>query len=181
VQAGKEGTAGSSVRLSELLDSLLWPRGEPLALSLLWDLLPGNRLTPMDEADKARRTPLYLVHEALDPDPHPLASLPVVSFPPWLVSSADGQALECYLRSFPDAPPYASHVRCGRERDWVPDFTPHHDGWGELVMSWALPGGSGGLEDKLGFVRAMTRPYNESLWLFPAAGTAGHSLHPLMA
>ncbi|MHB1433527.1 MAG: YaaC family protein [Streptosporangiaceae bacterium] len=26
----------------------------------------------------------------------------------------------------------------------------------------------------------MTRPYNGSLWLFPAAGTAGRSLHPLM-
>jgi YaaC-like Protein len=35
--------------------------------------------------------------------------------------------------------------------------------------------------DKLGFVRAMTRSYNGSLWLFPAAGTAGGSLHPLMS
>ena len=30
VQAGKEGTAGSFVRLSELLDSPLWPRGNRL-------------------------------------------------------------------------------------------------------------------------------------------------------
>ena len=45
--------------------------GEPLALSLLWDLLPENRLTPLGDADKFRRTPLYLDHEALDPDPHP--------------------------------------------------------------------------------------------------------------
>jgi hypothetical protein len=35
VQAGKEGTAGSFVRLSQLLDSPLWPKDEPLALSLL--------------------------------------------------------------------------------------------------------------------------------------------------
>jgi hypothetical protein len=27
----------------------------------------------------------------------------------------------------------------------------------------------------------MTRPYNGDWWLFPAVGTAGHSLHPLMA
>jgi hypothetical protein len=181
VQAGKESTAGSFVRLSELLGSPLWPRGEPLALSLLWDLLPDNRLTPLNKADKSRRTPLYLDHEALDSDPHPLVSVPVAYFPPWLVSSADGRALESYLRAFPDVPPFDSYVRLGQERDSVPDFTPHHDGWGELVMNWALPGGSGGLEDKLGFVRAMTRPYNGSLWLFPAAGTAGRSLHPLMA
>lgn len=37
-------------------------------------------------------------------------------------------------------------------------------------MNWALPGGPGGLEDKPGFVRAMSRPYNGSPWLFPAAG-----------
>ena len=135
----------------------------------------------MDEAGKSRRTPLYLDHEALDPDPHPLVSVPVAYFPNWLISSADGRALELYMRAFPDAPPHDSYVRRGPERDSAPDFTPHHDGWGELVMNWALPGGSGGLEDKLSFVRAMTRPYNGSLWLFPAAGTAGRSLHPLMA
>jgi hypothetical protein len=82
------------VRLSQLLDSPLWPKDEPLALSLLWDLLPDNRLTPLVEAGKSRRTPLYLDHEAPDPDPHPLASLPVAYFPPWLISAADGRALE---------------------------------------------------------------------------------------
>ena len=77
MQAGKERQRGRFVRLSGLLGSPLWPRGEPLALSLLWDLLPDNRLTPLDDAGKSRRTPLHLVHEALDPDPHPLVSVPV--------------------------------------------------------------------------------------------------------
>jgi hypothetical protein len=181
VQAGRKGNAGSFVRLSELLGSPLWPRGEPLALSLLWDLLPDNRLTPLDDAGRSRRTPLYLDHEALDPDQHPLVSVPVAYFPPWVISAGDGRTLDSYLQAFPDAPPCDSYIRRGRERGSVPDFTRHDDGWGELVMNWALPGGPGGLEDKLGFVRAMTRPYNGSGWLFPAAGTAGNSLHPLMA
>jgi hypothetical protein len=59
VQAGKEGSTGSFVRLSELLGSPLWPKAEPLALSQLWDLLPDNRVTPLDDAGQSRRTPLY--------------------------------------------------------------------------------------------------------------------------
>jgi hypothetical protein len=181
VQAGKEGSTGSFVRLSELLGSPLWPRAEPLALSQLWDLLPDNRLTPLDDAGESRRTPLYLDHEVLDPGPHPLVSVPVAYFPPWLISAADGWALDSYLRAFPDAPPCDSYYRDGRERHSVPDFTRHRDGWGELVMNWQLPGGSGSLEDKLGSVRSMTRLYDGARWLFPAAGAAGRSLHPLMA
>jgi hypothetical protein len=181
VQAGKEGSTGSFVRLSELLGSPLWPRAEPLTLSLLWDLLPDNWLTSLDDTSKSRRTPLYLDHEALDPDPHPLASVPVAYFPPWLVSAADGRALDSYLRAFPDAPPCDSYHGDGREPHSVPDFTRHHDGWGELVINWRLPGGPGGLEDKLGFVRSMTRLYDGARWLFPAAGAADRSLHPLMA
>jgi hypothetical protein len=181
VQAGKEGSTGSFVRLSELLGSPLWPRGEPLALNLLWDLLPDNRLMPLDDAGEARRTPLYLDHETPDSDRHPLVSVPVAYFPPWLVSAADGPALDFYLQAFPDAPPYDSYYRDGREQDWVPNFTRHNDGWGELVMNWALPSGSDSLEDKLRYVRAMTRPYDGARWLFPAAGTASRSLHPLMA
>ena len=181
VQAGKQGTTGSFVRLSELLGSPLWPKADPLALSQLWDLLPDNRLTPLDDAGQSRRTPLYLDDEFLDPDPHPLASVPVAYFPPWLISAADGRALDSYLRAFPDAPPCDSYHRDGREPDSAPDFTRHRDGWGELVINWQLPAGPGTLEDKLGFVRSVTRLYDGARWLFPAPGTAGRSLHPLMA
>jgi hypothetical protein len=107
--------------------------------------------------------------------------MPVAYFPPWLISTPDSQALDSYLQAFPDAPPCDSYHRSGPEPDSVPDFTRHHDGWGELVVNWALPGGPGDLEDKLSLVRSMARPYNGARWLFPAAGTAGRSLHPLMA
>ena len=180
IQAGKEGSKGSFVRLSELLGSPLWPRGEPLTLRLLWDLLPDNRLTPLDDTGRSRRTPLYLAHEALDSGRHPLVSVPVVYFPPWLINAPDSPALDSYLHAFPDAPPCDSYRRHTTEHGWVPDFLPHPDGWGQLVMNWALPGGDGDMEDKLGYVRAVTRPYNGGWWLFPAAGMAGRSLHPLM-
>ena len=40
-------------------------------------------------------------------------------------------------------------------------------------MNWQIAGGSGSPEDKLGFVRSMTRPYDGARRVFPAAGTAG--------
>jgi hypothetical protein len=84
--------------------------------------------------------------------------------------------------AFPDAPPCHSFYLRGREQDSVPDFSRHADGWGELVMNWQLPaGGTGSLEERLGYLQAITRPYDGGWWLFPAAGAAGRSLHPLMA
>lgn len=183
VQADKAGSKGSFARLSELLGSPLWARTEPLTLSTLWDSLPENRLAQLDDAGTSRRTPLYVDHQVVDPDPHPLVSVPVAYFPPWVISAADGRtALASYLEAFPDAPPWHSyHVR-GRERDSEPAFSRHVDGWGELVMNWELPaGGTGSPEEKLACLQAMTRSYAGSWWLFPAAGTAGRSLHPLMA
>jgi hypothetical protein len=59
---------------------------------------------------------------------------------------------ESRQQAFPDVPPCDSYIRRGRERDSVQDFTRHNDGWGELVMNWALPGGLGGPEDELGFL-----------------------------
>jgi len=60
MQADKEGSKGSSARLSEMLGSPLWDKAEPLALSTLWDSLPENRLVPLDDANLSRRTPLYI-------------------------------------------------------------------------------------------------------------------------
>jgi len=49
-------------------------------------------------------------------------------------------------------------------------------------MNWELPAdGARSLEEKLDYLHAITRRYTGDWWLFPAAGTAGRSLHPLMA
>jgi hypothetical protein len=107
----------------------------------------------------------------------------VAYFPPWVVGADDGRkALDSYLEAFPDAPPCHSHHLLGRKPDSAPNFSRHIDGWGDLVMNWELPPGStGGLEDKLRYLRVMTWPYDGQWWLFPAAGPVGRSLHPLVA
>jgi hypothetical protein len=125
---------------------------------------------------------VWVDHTEITPDPHPLVSVPIIYFPPWLISAPDGQVLASYLEAFPDASPCESYHRRGRGRDeWVPDFGRHIDGWGELDMNWALPGGPGGHHEKITYVEAMTRLYNGKRWLFPAAGKTGRSMHPLMA
>jgi hypothetical protein len=48
---------------------------------------------PPDEADTSRRTPLYVDHLGVDPDPHPLVSVPVAYFPPRVISAAGGQVI----------------------------------------------------------------------------------------
>lgn len=102
VQAGKEGSKGSFTRLSGLLGSQLCAGAEPLTLNALWDSLPENRLAPLEDAGEARRTPLFIDHRFLDREPHPLVSVTVAYFPPWVVKAADGHAaLAAYLESFP--------------------------------------------------------------------------------
>jgi hypothetical protein len=181
VQADKEGSKGSFARLSELLGSPLWPKAESPTLGVLWDMLPENRFSPLDDAGVSRRTPLLVDHQFTDPEPHPLVSVAVIYFPPWVATADGSAALDSYLKAFPDMPAWDSYHRRGREHDSVPDFTRHVDGWAELVMNWELPGGSGGLEEKRGFLRTMTRPYNGEWWMFPAAGAADRGMHPLMA
>jgi hypothetical protein len=75
VQAGKNGTRGSFVRLSELLGSPLWAKSEPLTLGTLWDSVPENRLSPLEDTP-SRRTPLLVGHTSVDPDPHPWSRCP---------------------------------------------------------------------------------------------------------
>jgi hypothetical protein len=71
-QQSKGDTLGSPLRAKE----------EPLTLSMLWDSLPENRPAPLGDDGMSRRTPLYLDHQVLHPDPHPLVSVPVAYFPP---------------------------------------------------------------------------------------------------
>lgn len=85
VCTSKQGTRGSFVRLSELLDSPVWET-DPVPFKKLWDHLPENEMSPLLEIDDLRRTPLWVEHRNLFPERHPLASAPVIGFPPWVLS-----------------------------------------------------------------------------------------------
>jgi hypothetical protein len=183
VVAEPASSKGSFVRLSRLLDSQLWDRSFPVILNTLWDILPENRISPLRDSGKSRRTPLYVERPGLFQDPHPLASITVAGFPPWLVDSPQARkAFPDYLSSFPDAKEYHSFHREGEEPEAAPVFDLHNDGWGELFINWELPvRAAASPSGSLAFVMDVTRRYNGSSYFFPALGAADHSIHPLMA
>ncbi|WP_024876840.1 YaaC family protein [Saccharomonospora piscinae] len=182
VRTGKTGDRGSFVRLSELLVSPLWGKAR-VRLHVLWDLLPENEQSPLLDTGSARRTPLWIEHRNLYPERHPLASVPVVRFPPWIINSDNGRkALDDYLKAFPDAQGYYDFLRIEDDPKADPKFSPHQDGWGELDMHWRLPGGRLGTPaERLALLESLTRPYKETLYFFPVIAPNSHSLHPLMA
>ena len=181
VRTGKPGDRGSFVRLSKLLHSPLWGE-EPVRLNQLWDLLPENGQVPLLDTGALRRTPLWIEHRDLHHEPHPLASVPVVGFPPWVINADHGRgALDSYLAAFPQAQGYHSFQRVSMDPDADPDFDPHQDGWGELIMHWSMPDGDPGvLVDRLALLKALTRPYKETRYFFPVVASHRQSLHPLM-
>jgi hypothetical protein len=184
VRCDAAGSTGSFVRLSELLDSPLWAKGNPVALSFLWDCIPENRLAPLaDEDDKSRRCPLLVDTTRMHGEPHPLATVPVMYFPPWVVNTPDRrQSLTRYLAAFPGARGYDSFVRLGGEPDSQPAFWKDLDDWGELQMNWQVAGGrSCDSIEQLVFLQAITRPYGGRWYFFPAPGQTDKSIHPLMA
>lgn len=182
VRTDELGNRGSFVRLSQLLGSPLWGKKQ-VRLNVLWDLLPENEQVPLHDTGKDRRTPLWIEHRDLDPEPRQLASVPVVRFPPWVTDASQSrEALTRYFEAFPQAQGYSDFERARMAPDADPHFSRHSDGWGELLMHWKLPTGSSGTPaERLALLETFTRPYQGTLYLFPAVTPKSHSLHPLMA
>jgi len=64
-----------------------------------------RRLYPLCDQGESRTTPLYVDHQSVNGEPHPLISVPVAYFPAWVVNSPDGrQALSDYMSRFPSRP-----------------------------------------------------------------------------
>ena len=173
---------GSFVRVSKLLDSPLWDKSILVTLNTMWDFLPENRFSPLHDSDDSRRTPLYVHRPHLFTEPHPLATVVVANFPPWVVNSPQGlEKFTDYLSSFPEARGYHSFHREGGEPDAAPVFNIQVDGWGELFINWELPpAAAASPSGSLAFVRDTTRRYVGSSYFFPALPAADRSLHPLM-
>lgn len=182
IVSGRQGKSGSFVRLSEILDSPLLPESAEVRLEDFWDYLPENHMRPLTDDEARRRTPLY-VSPSMHADPHPLISVRVVRFPPWLVTSPrPREALEDYLAAFPRARDYADFYKVAPHEDANPQFLPQPAGWGELPMSWEMPSGKPSTEEeRLTQLSTMVRTYRDGWWFFPEVGGTGATIHPLMA
>jgi hypothetical protein len=181
ITCDRPGARSSFAKLSEILDSPLWDGS--IVFRIFWDSIPETRLTPLVN-DQARRSPLYVDETSIYVDPHPLATVPVVYFPPWLITSDNRRVdLDQYLEAYPGARNYHSYVRTGKGRDFEPQFTRHVDGWGELQMNWqAVEDGTSCTADRrIEFIRSITRLYRGDRYFFPVIGNSNSGIHPLMA
>ncbi|NUK09406.1 hypothetical protein HRW18_15615 [Streptomyces lunaelactis] len=177
----KPGRRSSFVRLSDLLKSPLW-ENDAIPLNALWDTIPENLTSPLQDTGTARRTPLKTVPSFISQDPHPLLSVPVDYFPSWVAEAERPQeALERYLAAYPTVAARDSYPWVGDSTDPVPRFESTDDGWYWLIMNWTMP--SGQSEDRvarLAYLGALARPYKGRPHFFPMLGSNSGPLHPLM-
>jgi hypothetical protein len=181
ITCDRPGAKSSFAKLSDTLGSPLWDGS--IAFRLFWDSIPETRLRPLVD-DQARRSPLYVDETSIYGDPHPLATVSVVYFPPWIIDSDNRREdLHQYLAAYPGARSYHSYVRVGKGLDFEPQFSRHVDGWGELPMNWqvAKDGTSFPVDRRLEFIRSITRSYCGNRYFFPVTGNSDSGIHPLMA
>lgn len=179
------GTGEASPGLSQFLGSSLWPKQDQVTVNQLWDMIPEERHSPIHDAGKDRRVPLGIDHQFIDRTAqYIMADMPVFYFPPHRAGEADEDAaLKEYLAAFPDLPPLHSYQWRGPEPGFGPNFVAHADGWMELSTDWSVPGATGAITEaeQHALTEAMSRPYNGTRLLFPAAGTSRRSMYPLRA
>lgn len=179
--AGKSGSAGSFVRLSEVLNSPLWEDGV-VDLGHLWDSLPVNRVSPLVEPLTHRRTALELALPDFSQSQHPLLTAAIDFIPLWVVESAvPRDALSDYLSSFPGAADY-DNVTIRGDVSRPPAFEPHVDRpWALLFANWyAKDTAPATVAERQAFMDSITLPYLGGRWFFPDITRTGQPLHPLL-
>ncbi|MFF3327613.1 YaaC family protein [Streptomyces sp. NPDC002889] len=174
------GTAGSFVRLSELLQSPVWGNATVVRLEEVWDTLPVNLQYPL--TGRERLTPLYASTLSIDDtDFHPLLTVDVGDIPDRVVDDGSRAVLDDFLKSYPGTTGYEDFARrrVGAEDD--PNYRRHNPDAGWLSMHWQMLAETGTEEQRLVRLYAMTRNYAGHRYLFPAVAGLPRELHPLMA
>ncbi|WP_406409338.1 YaaC family protein [Streptomyces sp. NBC_01643] len=182
IRTDPPGTQGSFVRVSEALGSPVWGT-DPIRLEDLWDLLPPNLRYPLTARD--RMTPLYADEMSVGTHEHPLLSVPVCDIPDRVIDAGTREALAEFLTAYPAVAKHESYVTTrtlslGSEAP--PDYGGRYNyGGGELVVNWEMPQGSAPQDQRLEYLRSMTRGYGGARYFLPVLSPMKQELHPLMA
>jgi hypothetical protein len=171
------GSAGSFVRLSELLQSPIWPKVTAIQLGDVWDSLPLDM--PYTLSKRIRTPPLY-AGVVTGETPQPLLSVNVEGFPDRVVDAYEGSALVAYLTYYPGTSGYDSHGRGWMESD-IPDFEHLGPDNNSLIMHWRMDGKETGSPERRQRLHDMTRGYAGHRFFFPKLPGLSRDLHPLMA
>ncbi|MFF4466501.1 YaaC family protein [Streptomyces mirabilis] len=174
------GSAGSFVRLSELLQSPVWGDDPVVRLEDAWDTLPVNLQYPL--TSRKRMTPLYASTDVIDAsDFHALLTVHVGDIPDRVVDDGSRTALDEFLTSYPGTAGYEDFARRRIGPDEGPNYERHHPDAGWLIMHWQMPVETGTATQRHKRLHAMTRGYAGHRYFFPAVAGRSRELHPLMA
>jgi hypothetical protein len=175
--ADTAGSAGSFVRLSELLGSPLWTKDTRVQLGNLWDTLPLDMPYPLLEGD---RTPPLHAGPSIAEGPHPLLTVYVAGFPDRVVHAGTRSALDTFLTPYLGIAGYDSYPR-SRMGSETPNFERHGPDNSALFMHWRMDNTDAPGPERLQRLHSMTRPYRTSRYFFPTLPGLARDLHPLMA
>ncbi|MFE5097696.1 YaaC family protein [Streptomyces sp. NPDC056638] len=178
IRTDPAGSAGSFVRLSELLESPIWCGDTVVPLDAVWDTIPANLEYPLTAGE--RLTPLY-ASAGIGSQPHPLLTIEVGDIPDRVVDAGSREALTEFLEAYPGTSGHDGFVIRTVEGVDVPNYERHHPDAGWLTMHWAMPSGADSAEQRRARLRAMTRGYAGHRYFFPATAGLPRDLHPLMA
>nr|WP_214957400.1 hypothetical protein [Streptomyces sp. ISL-43] len=180
IRTDPEGSAGSFVRLSQLLQSPVWGNDTVVRLEEVWDSLPASLGYPLTSRD--RFTPLYASADSIEEtDFHPLLTLHVGDILDRVVDDGSRPALDDFLKSYPGTTGYEDFARRRVGADAGPHYERHHPDAGWLYMHWPMPAETGSQEQRRERLSAMTRRYAGHRYFFPAVAGLRRELHPLMA
>nr|WSW49857.1 YaaC family protein [Streptomyces sp. NBC_01001] len=170
---------GSFVRLSQVLDSPVWGKDDPVRLEDVWDMLPVNLEYPL--TDRSRYPALYTDDRSIHGDPHPLLHVPVCDIPDWVIDDGSRETVNAFFAKYPGLAQHHEYVRRIPRPDGPPDFTRYDHGGGELRVSWLMPQGHALVEERREHLRGLTRSHGRSRWFLPAIAPTGREPHLLMA
>nr|WP_225846889.1 YaaC family protein [Streptomyces sp. HPF1205] len=174
------GNAGSFVRLSELLQSPIWPKSTVIRLGDVWDTLPLDMPYPLTKGD---RTPPLHASPSVSEAAHPLLTAYVEGFPDHVVKAGTRIALDEFLTAYLGTVGYDSYVRSGMGSE-PPDFERLGPDSSALFMNWSMgcADGLGALgSERMQRLHSMTRGYAGYRFFFPTIKGLVRDLHPLMA
>jgi hypothetical protein len=180
IRTDPAGSAGSFVRLSELLHSPIWGNDTVVRLEEVWDTLPVNLQYPLTGRD--RFWPLYASGDEIGRgESHPLLTVDVGDIPDRIVDDGSRTALDEFLKNYPGTTGYEDFARRRVGPDEAPNYRRHNPDAGWLSMHWHMHPETGAAEQRLERLHTMTRGYAGHQYFFPAVAGLSQELHPLMA
>ncbi|NML54778.1 hypothetical protein HHL19_18765 [Streptomyces sp. R302] len=169
---------GSFVRLSQLLESPVWGKADPVRLEDVWDMLPVNLKYPLTGRD--RHPALHMDEHSMHDDPHSGMQASVCDIPDWVIHDGSTETLNAFFARYPGLDRHREYDRGPLDPDGPPSFTRYRNGGGEIEVSWPPLQGHAPSEDEPSYMRSLTRGHGPARYFVPSLSQEGRAPHFLM-